>query len=189
MSNNRPRDAAFARMENSVFPIIVRGSTWSLSRRRWTAYSTGLVELTCQGVLPLYKSGTRVGSEAAPIALGLASAVELQSDCAVSGCKADERNPGGWQLNCGEVTGEMKARATALIAGSSDSWTVATPSDPPASVYERVVLLEIQGDASNGYHLVMSPSGCFTADSWHETVGDALATAHRLFGVRPDEWS
>ena len=49
--------------------------------------------------------------------------------------------------------------------------------------------LEIQGDAKNGYHLVMSPEGCFTADTWHESVEDAKATAEEAFGVPPHEWS
>jgi hypothetical protein len=51
-----------------------------------------------------------------------------------------------------------------------------------------VVELEIQGDEKNGFHLVMSPDGCFTADTWHESVEDAKDTAHRLFGVGFEEW-
>jgi hypothetical protein len=83
----------------------------------------------------------------------------------------------------------MNACKVALICGTSNAWKVAEPSDPPATTQERVVLLEIRGDEKNGYHLVMSPKGCFIADSWHATIEDALDTAHRLFDVRPDEWS
>ncbi|MCI0640829.1 MAG: hypothetical protein L0Y72_25665 [Gemmataceae bacterium] len=82
----------------------------------------------------------------------------------------------------------MKANAVVLISGTSNSWKVAEPSDPAATVQERAVTLEIQGDAKNGYHLIMSPSGCFTADSWHETIEDAIDTSRRLFDVRPDGW-
>jgi hypothetical protein len=32
----------------------------------------------------------------------------------------------------------------------------------------------------------MSPTGYFTADTWHETVEDAKDAAHRLFGVPPE---
>lgn len=75
------------------------------------------------------------------------------------------------------------------IRGSGNAWKVAEPSDPPASVQERVVTLEIQGNAADGYHLVMSPAGCFTADTWHESVEDAKDTAAEVFGVLPDEWA
>ena len=83
----------------------------------------------------------------------------------------------------------MKTRIVALICGTSNCWKVAEPSDPAATTQERVVSLKIQGDAKHGYHLVMSPEGCFAADSWHPTIEDALDTAQRLFEVRPDEWS
>ena len=83
----------------------------------------------------------------------------------------------------------MNASALVFICGTSDAWKVAEPSDPLSAVQEREVLLEIQGDAKNGYHLVMIPKGCFTADTWHPTIEDAIDTAHRLFAVRPEAWS
>ncbi len=82
----------------------------------------------------------------------------------------------------------MKVVVVAPIRGSGNAWKVAEPSDPPASVLERVVTLEIQGNIADGYHLVMSPAGCFTADTWHESVKDAKDTAAEVFGVLPDEW-
>ncbi|MBN9523656.1 hypothetical protein J0H58_34950 [bacterium] len=83
----------------------------------------------------------------------------------------------------------MKAVVVVPIRGSGNSWKVAEPSDPPASVREREVVLEIQGDATNGYHLVMTPAGCFTADMWHESVEDAKAAAAEMFSVAPDGWT
>jgi hypothetical protein len=74
------------------------------------------------------------------------------------------------------------------ISGAGNAWNVAQPSDTAASVRERIVLLEISGDDRDGYHLIMSPEGCFTADTWHECKDDALDTAERLFNVRPDDW-
>jgi hypothetical protein len=82
----------------------------------------------------------------------------------------------------------MKADAEVLIRGYANQWKVAEPSDTSALIQRRVVNLKIQGDAKNGYHLVMSPEGCFTADTWHETVEDAKDTAYRIFGVSPDQW-
>ena len=83
----------------------------------------------------------------------------------------------------------VTAYTRVLISGGGDCWKVAEPSDPPTTVQMRTVRLEIVGDDQNGYHLNMSPDGCFTADSWHETRADAIETAERLFDVRQAAWS
>lgn len=82
----------------------------------------------------------------------------------------------------------MRAYVVVPIRGYGNSWKVAEPSDPPARVEDRAVALEIQGNDAEGYHLVMSPEGCFTADTWHDSVEDAKATAEEVFGVPPDGW-
>jgi hypothetical protein len=82
----------------------------------------------------------------------------------------------------------MKASVVVLISGTSNAWKVAEPSDALATVQRRTVSLEIKGDTFNGYSLIMAPSGCFTADSWHETLEDAMDTAHRLFDVTHEDW-
>lgn len=82
----------------------------------------------------------------------------------------------------------MNASAEVLIRGYGNAWKVAEPSDTGVLVQRRVVELEIQGDSKDGYHLVMSPEGCFTADTWHETFEDAMDTAQRLFGVPSEAW-
>ena len=83
----------------------------------------------------------------------------------------------------------MRAVAVVPICGSGNAWKVAESSDPPAAVQHREVALEIQGSAATGYHLVMSPAGCFTADTWHESVADAKGTAAEVYGVSPDAWA
>lgn len=83
----------------------------------------------------------------------------------------------------------MKAVVVVPIRGWGNAWKVAGPEDPPAKVQDRAVALEIQGDGVSGSHLVMSPDGCFTADTWHESVEDAKATAERVFGVTAQGWS
>lgn len=82
----------------------------------------------------------------------------------------------------------MRASAVVPICGSGNAWKVAEPSDPPARVNDRTVALEIQGTETTGYHLVMSPDGCFAADTWHESIVDARQAAAELFGVPPDGW-
>jgi hypothetical protein len=83
----------------------------------------------------------------------------------------------------------LRAVVVVPICGSGNSWKVAEPSDPPARVQDRSVTLQIQGDAAEGYHLVMSPAGCFTTDTWHESVENAKSTAEEVFGVAPHGWS
>lgn len=83
----------------------------------------------------------------------------------------------------------MRAVAVVAIRGTCNAWKVAESSDPPNLVQERTVALEIQGNVRDGYHLLMAPAGCFTADTWHETVQDAKEAALRLFGVPPDGWA
>ncbi|MFO0952955.1 MAG: hypothetical protein U0835_17745 [Isosphaeraceae bacterium] len=83
----------------------------------------------------------------------------------------------------------MKAVVVVPILGWGNAWKVAGPEDPPAKVRDRAVTLEIQGDGASGYHLVMSPAGCLTADTWHESVEDAKVTAEEVFGVSPCGWS
>ena len=82
----------------------------------------------------------------------------------------------------------MKSVVEVLIRGYGNSWKLAEPSDTGDLIQRRVVKLEIQGDGKDGYHLVMSPEGCFTADTWQESLEDAKDTAHRIFGVWSDEW-
>src|SRR4051794_29567181 len=82
----------------------------------------------------------------------------------------------------------LKADAEVLIRGYGNAWKVAEPSDTGPLVQRRKVELEIQGGGKDGYPLVMSPEGCFTADTWHEMVEDAKDTAFEVFGVPNDGW-
>jgi hypothetical protein len=65
---------------------------------------------------------------------------------------------------------------------------VAEPSDPPDRVQSREVVLEIDGSAAHGYHLLMSPAGCFPADYWYKSVAEAKESASQIFGVNPSGW-
>ncbi|MCH9656024.1 MAG: hypothetical protein K0U86_18955 [Planctomycetes bacterium] len=83
----------------------------------------------------------------------------------------------------------ITAKTRARIYGTSQAWRLSFQADQTEVFKECEVSLEIQGDRRNGYHLVMSPSGFFTADSWHETRQDALEKANELFGIKFEEWS
>jgi hypothetical protein len=56
-------------------------------------------------------------------------------------------------------------------------WGVADASDLGEHVRDVEVSLEIQGDEGQGYCLVMSPEGRFTADDWYATREEALRAA------------
>ena len=82
----------------------------------------------------------------------------------------------------------MKATAEVLIRGYGNAWKVADASDSGPLVQLRAVELEIQSDGGTGYHLVMSPEGCFTADTWHGTLEEAKEAAFEAFGVKAGQW-
>lgn len=81
------------------------------------------------------------------------------------------------------------ASTTTRIWGTRNAWSAARTGGPDQPNCECAVELEIQGDDRNGYNLVMSPTGFFTADSWHPTKQDALDAACEIFGVSQAEWS
>lgn len=81
----------------------------------------------------------------------------------------------------------ITASVRIAISGGRDAWKIAEPNDP--QVLERDVRLEIQGDDRGGYHLVLTPEGCFTADTWHETLAEAIEEAANRFGVLKSAWS
>ncbi len=83
----------------------------------------------------------------------------------------------------------IRTTVKARVWGTHDAWRLCPFRSPEEPSQDCEVELEIQGDDRSGYHLVMSPSGFFTADNWYETKQEALDTAHRVFGVGPDEWS
>lgn len=77
----------------------------------------------------------------------------------------------------------------ARIWGTNNAWSLSPFRTADEPNQECDVELKIQGDDRDGYHLIMSPHGFFTADSWHQTKEDALSTARELFGVLPAAWS
>ena len=81
------------------------------------------------------------------------------------------------------------ATTTTRIWGTRNAWSAERTGGPDQPNTECTVQLEIQGDDRNGYNLVMSPEGFFTADSWHPTKNDAIDAACEIFGVSETSWS
>ena len=82
----------------------------------------------------------------------------------------------------------MKASVVVPIRSSANTWSAAKPSDPSAHVRDRRVDLEVEGNPRDGFHLIMSPDGCFTADTWHETAEEAKDAPLQAFGVLLEDW-
>ncbi len=82
----------------------------------------------------------------------------------------------------------ISSKTKIRVWGTHDAWSFKpkTNSSNPGILCD--VSLEIQGNKQNGYHLVMSPSGFFTADYWYATKQEALIGAEEIFGVSKNEW-
>jgi hypothetical protein len=82
----------------------------------------------------------------------------------------------------------LRAQTTAVIFGTRNSWSLSWHPGCERAGTECNVQLEIQGDEKNGYHLVKSPEGFFTADDWHMSLEAAQNSAAELFGVKVAQW-
>jgi hypothetical protein len=81
------------------------------------------------------------------------------------------------------------AHTRARIFGNATSWSLSPQPGYSSEGSDCAVQLEIQDDAERGYHLVMAPEGFFTADSWHQSLDEAFASAHQLFDLTAREWA
>lgn len=80
------------------------------------------------------------------------------------------------------------AQTKTEIYGTKNSWSLSPHQGYSIDSTLCNIDLEIQGDDKNGYHLVMSPEGFFTADHWYQTLEEALNNANELFNVDKNEW-
>jgi len=80
------------------------------------------------------------------------------------------------------------ARRSVRIAGEPNSgWSAADPDDLNAIDVE--FSFRITGDGNANYLLLYESSDKrYFADTWHQTVDEAIAVANQSFGIEPDEW-
>ena len=81
----------------------------------------------------------------------------------------------------------LRTQATFQICGTKNAWSIES-DNPDAQRAKTFVTLEIQGNSQDGYHLIMSPDGFFTADHWYENIDDAFEAGHELFSVSKEQW-
>jgi hypothetical protein len=80
-------------------------------------------------------------------------------------------------------------RRTVRIAGEPNSgWSGADPDD--LNAVEVEFSFKVTSDGNRNYLLIyQSIDGMYAADTWHESVEEALASARDSFGIEEDEWS
>jgi hypothetical protein len=83
----------------------------------------------------------------------------------------------------------IKTTKTVTIWGTSNAWSLEPQKGLSEASTESRTELEIQGDEKNGYNLVMSPEGFFSADYWYKTKEEAIESAEELFNVTRSEWT
>lgn len=75
------------------------------------------------------------------------------------------------------------------ISGRKNAWRILSEDEVHEKYYTCKLELEIQGRPKQGYNLVMSPEGFFTADCWYETKQEAFDDAKSMFGISEDQWT
>ena len=78
-------------------------------------------------------------------------------------------------------------RAVRILGHPNSGWSPADLDDDNA--LELEFRFEITDDGNKNFLLVyQSLDGRYAADSWHETVEEALACAEESYGITPSEW-
>ena len=105
--------------------------------------------------------------------------------------------PGHRQLSCERgqlplgdqvVMSRWTSSTRRRVWGRKHGWSLSSDSGYRGPGKECEIKLEIQGDDKNGYHLIMSPDGFFTADTWCETLEAAIRDGQELFGLAHQDW-
>lgn len=81
------------------------------------------------------------------------------------------------------------ATTEATVWGSRNAWSLSEQAGYKKETPYCSISIEIQGDAKNGFHFVMSPEGFFTADTWHETWEEAIQLGNELFDLNLSDWT
>lgn len=82
----------------------------------------------------------------------------------------------------------MLSNAVGTVFGNANCWCLEPPADAVLPSSQRPIQLEIVGEEQQGYYLVISPKGFFTADAAYATLQQAKAAAKGLFGLDEQDW-
>ncbi|HEV2973293.1 MAG TPA: hypothetical protein VGY55_25220 [Pirellulales bacterium] len=86
-----------------------------------------------------------------------------------------------------KVFASIRDRPTRITGWPHSGWRGADPTDAEAK--QLPFGFDITDDGAGNYLLVYySSDRVYVADTWHETLAEAYASAEESFGVRRDEW-
>lgn len=81
----------------------------------------------------------------------------------------------------------VRSRVVAIAGDPTRGWAAADPDD--LSAMEVPFDFSITSDGNANFLLVYrSVDGQYAADTWHETIEEAVSCASRTFGIEPSEW-
>ncbi|MFS1524465.1 hypothetical protein ACL7TT_10180 [Microbulbifer sp. 2304DJ12-6] len=83
----------------------------------------------------------------------------------------------------------MKSTIVQKIRILKGGWRVADREDDIKYVKQLEIELLIEGNAKNGYHLIMTPEGFFAADLHFDSIEEAKEEAEEYFEVSNIQWS
>jgi len=75
-----------------------------------------------------------------------------------------------------------------IIYGTSNSWSLTETKATPNNVNSANTSIYFEGNDKEGYHLVISPEGYLTADSWYESKKEVIEAAKELLNISELEW-
>jgi len=79
------------------------------------------------------------------------------------------------------------SRVVAIAGDPTRGWGPADPDDLSATEVPFNFVITSDGNA-NFLLLYGSTDGKYAADTWHETIEEAVTCAQQTFGVEPGEW-
>lgn len=81
----------------------------------------------------------------------------------------------------------IRDRPTWITGWPNSGWRGADPTDPSSK--QLSFGFDITDDGAGHFLFVcFSSDGVYGADSWHETLADAIESARQQFGIRRQEW-
>ncbi len=80
-----------------------------------------------------------------------------------------------------------KVCKTIKIWGTNRSWSFEKGSYHQSIMTIVEILLE--GNTKDGYFLIKSPKGFFTADEHYDTFDEVMDSANEYFGIKEKDWN
>ncbi|KFZ36113.1 hypothetical protein HR45_18275 [Shewanella mangrovi] len=81
----------------------------------------------------------------------------------------------------------LYAHTNSLIYGNASYWSL-SGEHSAAPTSQRHIDLDIIGDTEQGYLLLISPKGLYTAEMWCASLEEAKQHAQQWFAIQTADW-